>query len=49
MTEQQLEYYTEQMIEGIHNAFRRDLDLSLEEEEQLEWEIRARIKFLFDK
>jgi len=42
------EYFLEQILEWIHNSFQRDLDLTLEEEDALEWELRARIYNYFN-
>ena len=47
LTESQ-EYFLEQIEEWIYNSFKRDLDLSLEEEEQLTRELRARIYNYFN-
>jgi len=45
---EEIDYWTNDIIEWIHNSFRRELDLTLEEENELELEIRARISNLFN-
>ena len=41
-------YLLEQILEWIDNAFRRDLNLSTEEDNELELEIKARIFSYFN-